>query len=672
MECKFVSCFISLLIIYITGVSTVTLVPSANPVAAGGNITLSVNPVISISAGTWLFQSSILAFWYPDNLMLGEGYAGRVSFNSSTLQLTLRSVQANDSGLYVLQGVSPSVRAEVTLSIQEPITNVSLTASKTDLVEFNDSVSFACSAHGTPLTYSWNNGSSEVTAGVNVQLSNNGSVLTISNVTRYDTGPFTCVVANGISNGTSRSLYLNISYGPSNLTMTVLPEKMGYISGSNITLSCSADSSPPVLFYWSYNGMSLNKTGQTLQLLNASQNKTGPYTCTAHNTVTLRYTTATKTVRIIDAVSAAEVTAVNDVPIFNMSFALTCEVLGPVDSVYWMKNGLYLYSDSKVSLSNQNKTLSFSRLALSDNGKYQCVASNTVSNKTSMAYTLAVNYGPWNVSISGPAIAQKDSSITLNCSASSQPPSDYSWYYNGSQVAKGAVYKTGPLSLNSSGEYTCIAHNNITGNNGSATWNLTVIVGISSVVVTPSMPIPLASKGLQLFCNVTGDYKSISWLKDNRTFSPTSTATISADNTTVDFLPLQISDDGAYQCAATNIAGKHVSIPYKLTANYGPVDLRITATKEIILTCEAMSQPPSVYHWIFNNDTDVREGPTIAVPLMTPVGSNYTCVARNPLTNVTLSGSYIISDYSAASPLQPSALVTALLLLALPLLTLWL
>ncbi|KAL7886542.1 hypothetical protein AOLI_G00042630 [Acnodon oligacanthus] len=671
MECKFVSCFISVLIIFITGVSTVTLVPSLNPVAAGRNVTLTVNPSISISVGTWLFQSSVLAFWYPSNLIIGDGYAGRVSFNPSTLQLSLRSVQTNDSGLYVLQGMSPSVRAEVTLSIQEPITNVSLTASKTDLVEFNDSVSFTCSAHGTPLAFSWRNGSSEVTAGVNVQLSSDGSVLTISNVTRYDMGPFTCVVANNISNGTSRSLYLNISYGPSNLTLTVLPEKMGYISGSNLTLSCSADSSPPALFYWSYNGISLNETGNTLQLLNASQNKTGTYACTAHNTVTLRCTTATKTIRIIDAVSAAVVMAVNDVPIFNMSFALTCEVTGPVDSMYWMKDGLHLYSDSKISLSNQNKTLSFSQLALADNGKYQCVATNIASNKTSMAYTLAVNYGPWNVSISGPAIAQKDSSITLNCSASSQPPSDYSWYFNGSRVAGGPVYETGPLSFNSSGEYTCIARNNVTGNNGSATWNLTVIVGISSVVVTPSMAIPLASKGLQLFCSITGDYNSIAWLKDSRTFSPTPTATISADNTSVDFLPLQISDDGAYQCAATNIVGKHFSKPYMLTANYGPVDLRITA-KDIILTCEAKSQPPSVYHWIFNNDTDVGEGPTIVIPIMTPVGSNYTCVARNPLTNVTLSGSYTVSDHSAASPLQPSALVTAFLLLALPLLTLWL
>lgn len=78
-------------------------------------------------------------------------------------------------------------------------------------------------------------------------------------------------------------------------------------------------------------------------------------------------------------------------PIFNNSFALNCDITGPVDSVYWIKDGVYLFPDSRLSLSNQNKTLTFNQLTLSDDGKYQCVASNAVSNVTSMAYYLIVN-----------------------------------------------------------------------------------------------------------------------------------------------------------------------------------------------------------------------------------------------------------------------------------------
>uniref|UniRef100_A0A4W4E5T9 Ig-like domain-containing protein n=1 Tax=Electrophorus electricus TaxID=8005 RepID=A0A4W4E5T9_ELEEL len=342
--------------------------------------------------------------------------------------------------------------------LDSPITNVSLAVSQTNLVEFNDSVTFTCSAHGTPLEFSWRNRSSELTSGGSVQLSSDGRILTITNLTRYDQGPFTCIVANGISNGTSGTIYLKISYGPSNLTMIVIPKKTGYISGSNITLTCSADSSPPALFLWSNNNVFLNTSGQSLQLTNASQNQTGSYTLTNETSIHLNQ------------------------PIFNMSFTLSCDIIGPVDSTYWEKNGLYLHSDSRIFLSNQNKTLTLTQLTLPDDGDYQCVASNSVSNMTSGSYRLMVNYGPWNTSVSGPAIAAVLSSVSLNCCASSQPPSEYTWYFNGSKVAEGTTYMTGALSLNNSGEYTCITYNNITSRSGKATWNLSVIGGIKCLV----------------------------------------------------------------------------------------------------------------------------------------------------------------------------------------------
>lgn len=76
---------------------------------------------------------------------------------------------------------------------------------------------------------------------------------------------------------------------------------------------------------------------------------------------------------------------VGEPPILNNSLTLICNITGPADFVYWIKD------DSRLSPSNQNNTLTFNQLALSDNGKYQCVATNTVSNVTSMAYDLIVN-----------------------------------------------------------------------------------------------------------------------------------------------------------------------------------------------------------------------------------------------------------------------------------------
>ncbi|KAL0172360.1 hypothetical protein M9458_032671, partial [Cirrhinus mrigala] len=59
------------------------------------------------------------------------------------------------------------------------------------------------------------------------------------------------------------------------------------------------------------------------------------------------------------------------------AFNLSCNVVGPVDYIYWMKNGIqYLGADDTITFFNGNSTLSFYHLDLSDDGLYQCAASN--------------------------------------------------------------------------------------------------------------------------------------------------------------------------------------------------------------------------------------------------------------------------------------------------------
>lgn len=93
-----------------------------------------------------------------------------------------------------------------------PISNVTLRANATNLVEFNDTAVFMCSVtNGSSLSYMWLKGSSVVTAGGGVQFSDGGSTLTIASVTRNDMGPFKCNVSNGVSQEMSLPVYLNIS-----------------------------------------------------------------------------------------------------------------------------------------------------------------------------------------------------------------------------------------------------------------------------------------------------------------------------------------------------------------------------------------------------------------------------------------------------------------------------
>uniref|UniRef100_A0A8C9QKG5 Ig-like domain-containing protein n=1 Tax=Spermophilus dauricus TaxID=99837 RepID=A0A8C9QKG5_SPEDA len=67
--------------------------------------------------------------------------------------------------------------------------------------------------------------------------------------------------------------------------------------GTNLNLSCHADSNPPAQFSWSFNGRPLEST-QELSIPNLSTNNSGSYVCVAHNSVTNLHRTTTKNISI--------------------------------------------------------------------------------------------------------------------------------------------------------------------------------------------------------------------------------------------------------------------------------------------------------------------------------------------------------------------------------------
>lgn len=65
--------------------------------------------------------------------------------------------------------------------------------------------------------------------------------------------------------------------------------------------------------------------------------------------------------------------------------------------------------------------------------------------------------------------------VSLECSAVSVPPSKYSWWFNGYLLANTSELVLDHLYFNMSGEYTCVAYNNVTEENSTSTKMLTVI-----------------------------------------------------------------------------------------------------------------------------------------------------------------------------------------------------
>lgn len=68
--------------------------------------------------------------------------------------------------------------------------------------------------------------------------------------------------------------------------------------GSNLTILCSAESSPPAQLQWAFRGNLVNKTGALLQLLRVTEDRSGSYSCLAFNNHTNTRNTITTHITI--------------------------------------------------------------------------------------------------------------------------------------------------------------------------------------------------------------------------------------------------------------------------------------------------------------------------------------------------------------------------------------
>lgn len=80
--------------------------------------------------------------------------------------------------------------------------------------------------------------------------------------------------------------------GPELVTKTQDPADNVLKKGSNLTLSCSASSSPAAEFIWLFNGAELPQNTATLVLSDLEEKQSGNYSCMAFNSKTQRYVTS--------------------------------------------------------------------------------------------------------------------------------------------------------------------------------------------------------------------------------------------------------------------------------------------------------------------------------------------------------------------------------------------
>lgn len=88
----------------------------------------------------------------------------------------------------------------------------------------------------------------------------------------------------------------------------------------------------------------------------------------------------------------------------------------------------------------------------------------------------------------------------------------------------------------------------------------------------------------------------------------------------------------------------------------GPLSVHISAHvgSMVRLVCSASSRPDCDFYWNVNNQV-LSTGPVLTFPALKPHEGNYTCVARNPVTDITLHQSTVIVVGEGATRAAPAA-----------------
>ncbi|KAK1895387.1 Carcinoembryonic antigen-related cell adhesion molecule 5 [Dissostichus eleginoides] len=174
--------------------------------------------------------------------------------------------------------------------------------------------------------------------------------------------------------------------------------------------------------------------------MNVQISQSGSYSCQAFNDKTLRYVMSPPaSISVLKRVSGASVTSPSNLPIEGNSFRLICDAAGSVFTRKWRKGGLDLTPTVNMTLTNNNRELSFSSLNKDDKGDYSCIISNPLSSEEAK-YSMIVNYGPETVQITGPSQIHVGGTFKLTCSAASVPPAKYTWTLNGTVIHTSAVF----------------------------------------------------------------------------------------------------------------------------------------------------------------------------------------------------------------------------------------
>uniref|UniRef100_A0A3Q4BGR5 Uncharacterized protein n=1 Tax=Mola mola TaxID=94237 RepID=A0A3Q4BGR5_MOLML len=318
----------------------------------------------------------------------------------SNNHLQIRGIKKTDEGSYTCEG-RLMARGEIDLRVIKVIVNVLPTiriwqSEVNATADVGTPAMLTCAVDGYPEPMvTWTRNSVVLEAGEKYNFNEDGSEMTIMDVTKLDEGEYTCIAKNKAGES-EQELSLRVFVKPK---ITYIVNQTTSEMEEQITLTCEASGDPTPTISWSYDERVFIEGEQSLDgnvvvrsdarvssltLKNVKYTDAGQYLCTASSAIGDDDQSAYLEVRYAPkihgevAVYTWEGNAVN----------ISCEVKAhPSDvSIVWLRDGLQL-PNSNTSNIKIFRTPSVSYLQITpesenDFGSYNCTASNEMGTES--------------------------------------------------------------------------------------------------------------------------------------------------------------------------------------------------------------------------------------------------------------------------------------------------
>uniref|UniRef100_A0A8C1LEB7 Hemicentin 2 n=1 Tax=Cyprinus carpio TaxID=7962 RepID=A0A8C1LEB7_CYPCA len=483
-----------------------------------------------------------------------------------------------------------------------------------------EELTLECRVIGTPTPkVSWlkngktlENGNTE-----HIDISPDGSTLTLLNIRPEDSGTYTCLAVS--SAGQESKIYtLFVLVPPSMSGETSVPREVHTTQHSVVTLECKATGIPQPQISWLRDGHPLLLSPR-VHLLSADTilrsvlhlSDSGIYTCVARSragSAELNFDLHVQAPPAVERTEPTEQVAV----VQGSSVTLTCEARGvPPPTLSWLKDGQPLSLHRNLLLDGQETRFLLSDVGPSDGGLYSCVASNQAGSSTK-TFNLTVLEPP---KISGPSspdeqLVAVDSVLELECIAAGLPPPTLSWLKDGRPLQDsmavierdGQLLRINKVQVEDAGLYTCIA-SSPAGEDGRNHWvrvQLPPTLLGSNDVRTVSVP---AKGHLTLECQTDSDPPpEIEWYRDDVKLQLGGRIQSIAGGQYLEIQDVRTQDSGQYSCVVTNIAGSTslfftVEILLPPVIREGSSLIVAHVNQDAVLPCEVEGGPSSSVLW---------------------------------------------------------------------------